>query len=282
MRGPGGIVQVLRDLQTAAQDSHQSIRTIAQSVFGTGAAPIVLQLLGSMPKVNAAQQAVTRAGAGTLDTGWKRVQGQLGFQLHDLAVKLQNLAIVAGEKLLPAFTSLVGGVTKSIGYLGKHPTVSGALGSAGEGLLAAAIGTKLATLGASIAVKFGMEAATADIAGPIGAAIGLAIFEFVKIGGAKNFADAITGKGIGRKKASENILGAFWNANVGLLEGFVKAVATGNPSQLTKTQNIPDWMAYHQASNQTPHPVRSNWHGPNNGQANKTGVHVTVNHKGRK
>ena len=269
MQSSGGIVSVLKYLNDVSQQTHESLRTLVTTAFGSGAAPIVLQLLASMPKVTAAQQAVTKAGGGTLETGWKKVQGQLGFQLHDLATKLQNLAIVAGNQLLPAFTKLVGGATGLLAYLGKNKGASGALGGAAEGLLAAALGTKLATLGASIAVKFGADAATAEIAGPIGAAIGLAIFEFVKIGGAQNFADLITGHGKGgRKKASENILGAFWDANLAGIESIVKAVVTGNPSQLGKPQNIPNWALYHQAPTKHQMPHHGPHHGLDTGRAN--------------
>ncbi len=242
----GGLPALLNELKDAAAGSTPKLQELLQVVFGSTGAASASLLVNHLKQISKIQQQMAGAGAGSLETGFKGAVKQLGPQLHILESRFNVMFTRIGEHLLPAMSAVEGWAIQFTSKLEKSGSLRSGLATAFGAALAIAASVKAAQVGTSIAIAFGADASLAGVAGPIGAAIGVAIMEAIKIGGAQNFADLITGKGVGRKKAGENIAGALWNANVGLAEGFLKAF-TGNPLALLHNQQIPDWMAYHQA-----------------------------------
>jgi TP901 family phage tail tape measure protein len=214
--------------------------------------------------------------------GWALAQKDLSTQLGKLKGSAYSLAIRLGDWILPKATAVTQWLDRLVKKMQTDPAFRSGVASAFTGALAIAGGVKLAGFGASLAAAFGASAESTAVAGPIGAAIALAILEFVKIGGVKNFSDLITGHGVGRKKAGENILGNFWNANMHLGEGLIQMISGKGFGALLHSNNIPDWLAYHETT-PTTQSYRNKFGGgdilPTTHKATtRTGVKVTVKH----
>lgn len=218
---------------------------------GTMGLKVALDLTGAASKTVAQNtQAIGAAMSGSASNvqGWSKVQQDLSFKLHALGASLQGLAINAGDWLLPKATKVADWLTGLVKDFQNSASLRQGLATGFEAALTIAGAVKAAQIGSKIAIAFGADASLAGIAGPIGAAIGVGILSAIKVGGGQNWSDLVTGKGVGRKKAGENILGHFWNDTLGLIENAVKTINTGHISHLWGSYSLPDWISYHDTS----------------------------------
>jgi TP901 family phage tail tape measure protein len=257
IRKPGGLATVFTELRDKAEKagvSAQDLGRFYSQIFGARAGAGATLLLNNIGALQSASQKIGGSNINNAFADWlKNPEGALAkFQ-----TTAKNTLIRLGDYLLPGATTVLGWVnTTLIPNLQGKGSNSGLFQGIGAIILGGLAGAKLGSIGVKIAGAFGAEVSGAW-AGPIGAAIGLAIFGFMKDKNAKNAAGRlISGKGAGgRGKAAEDLLGSVWNSflafgsDIGSATADIATGKIGNIGHdLTKQVNLPDWMSYHQSN----------------------------------
>ena len=180
---PGGALQVLQQLSTAFDHNATSamkakgIAAWLTSIVGTSAGPAFTNLITELPKLQALYNNMGTSG-GAVNSSFSKWLASPAGAVAKFKTVLENSAIKLGDVLLPKLTVGLIDATKIItGVLGS-PTKTTALADTAEVLLAAALTTKAAGIGVSIAEGFGVSVA-GGLASVIGASIGAGVLAFI-------------------------------------------------------------------------------------------------------
>jgi len=171
----GNIAAILASIKQAAGGNVVKEGTLVQAVFGTSGSAAAMAVLKDYNAYVKETVNLSGAGSGTLGTSFADALKQIGPQLNVLKANLNNLMINAGKLLLPAASDVIKWVAGFSSELNKNKVLRDTLGAGAAVLFAGALATKLAGLGLSLARAFGVEAASAELAGPIGLAIAAAV-----------------------------------------------------------------------------------------------------------
>ena len=262
IRKPGGLATVFTELRDKAEKagvSAQDLGRFYSQIFGARAGAGATLLLNNVKDLQTATQKVGGANINQAFSDWlKNPEGAV----QNFKTVAQNTLVGLGNYLLPVGGTILNWVnTTLIPNLSGKGKSSGLFQGIGAIILGGIAGAKLGSIGVKIGEAFGLEVSGA-MAGPIGAAIGLAIFAFMKDKTSSDTVNAagrlITGHGHGgRKKAAEDFAGNLWNGFLALGSDIGSATAdilTGKAynigHDLTKSVNLPDWLSYH-PSNET-------------------------------
>ena len=142
---PGGIVNVLKDIQQAAHDTGQSVSTIASTVFGASGGALATILTNNLPTVMKQVTSLGGASGKGLETAFGISQEQLGKKVAMLKTQLQNALTGVGLLLLPAVTDVANWVTNVVKEFHKHPLFGRLATDAAIGLFAGAVIGKITT-----------------------------------------------------------------------------------------------------------------------------------------
>jgi len=142
---PGGFINVLQDVNKAAEKAGAGKGALIQALFGSQGAGTVNVLLNNLGQLKTIQGQIGAAGSTSLNQGFKEViTTQLAPQLNLLKTNLQNTFIEAGKVLLPAVTTVVGWASSFFKALKDSPGLRDVFGATAAGIFAAAIAVKIA------------------------------------------------------------------------------------------------------------------------------------------
>ena len=141
---PGGIVNVLKDIQVAAKNTGQSVSSVAATVFGAGGGALATILTNNLPALT--KQVTTLSGSSSkgLETAFGISQEQLGTKIAGLKTQLQNFFTGLGLLLLPTVEKITDFVTTTVKEFHKHPMFARLASDAAIGLFVGAVVAKLA------------------------------------------------------------------------------------------------------------------------------------------
>lgn len=181
-KSKGNLDAFTQAMGTAPADVQSYVAALGDAMGGTRNLGVILGLTGPnfdtfKSNVDSVSQALKTGGTNV--TNWSDVTQTMSFKSKQLNTDLQDLAIKLGTMLLPAVTSIVGGLDKFIGYLDRNKVAADAFGLA-IGLLAAGALTNLIIKLGSVAGAFtGLFITTSAegglMAGPLVAGIGTLI-----------------------------------------------------------------------------------------------------------
>lgn len=275
LKKPNGLITMFTDLSSHISKSGMPLQQFLNSLVGARGAQGLGFLLSNMKELQ------DRAG-----TGGVSVKNAFAEWLKNPEGALQNFKTVAQNTLIGLGNLLLPKVTDGLNFInGVMAKLKKDKGwqEVGKGVavaIVAALGTvKLVGVGNAIAASFGAEASL--LAGPIGLAIGAGILAYMldkKLQHGVN--QAVTGNGPGgRGQGFKDIGGEFWNSLV--------ATAMNTPSvmndffglkpgklfgDLTKSRNIPNWLAYNNTSSMQMFPGEIDLHS----NRSKTNTHNKV------
>ncbi len=112
--------------------------------------------MGDLQKSTAAIDAESKKASGTVDN-WSTIQGTFAFKTQQAKASLEDTGIALGSALLPAVTAVLGPIAHFLALVASNKAASIALAVVVGGILAGALGMKLA--GALKDAKDGVKAA---------------------------------------------------------------------------------------------------------------------------
>jgi TP901 family phage tail tape measure protein len=151
----GNIVGILTQIKDVAASSGKPLSEIANAVFGTTGGAAASALVRNLSDLASAQQNLTGAGAGSLQSGFKTAVEQLGPQLKVLKANFDNLMVNAGKLLLPALSDVTKWANDFFKALKDNPILRDVLGAGLATVFALALAVKIKSLFSSIAGLFG-------------------------------------------------------------------------------------------------------------------------------
>jgi len=141
-RTSGGIITVLKDLETQSRKTGIPMDSLIRSVFGQGAG-LATVLDKNLPKLVKLTDAMSKASGKDLNTVFGISQGQLDNQLKILKTNFQNAMTGLGLLLLPTVKQVAGWAAGAVKYFQEHPLVAKIASDATITLFALAIGKKI-------------------------------------------------------------------------------------------------------------------------------------------
>ena len=175
-RTPGtGLIDVLKALEDQSKKTGVPLEKLVTATFGAGSVGLVSALAKQLPALQALNTSLQGASQQSLNTAFGITQSQLNYKIKAIKTQLTNALTGIGITFLPTVTTLANVVTTATTYFQKHPIAMSILSDTSIAIFAGALATKIAPVGLAIARAFGVEAATAELANPIGIAIGAAI-----------------------------------------------------------------------------------------------------------
>ena len=275
LKKPNGLVTMLGDLASHVQKSGMPLQQFLNGLVGMRGAQGVGFLINQIETLKSMSGGGGVSVGNAFDTWLKNPEGAL----EKFKTVAKNTLIGLGNLLLPKVTD---GLNFINGVMAKLQKDKG-WQEAGKGVavaIVAALGTvKLVGVGNAIAASFGAEAAL--LAGPIGIAIGAGILLYMldkKLQHGVN--QAVTGNGPGgRGQGFKDIGGEFWNSLVATAMNTPSVMTDffgGRPDKLfgdlTKSRNIPNWLAYNNTSSMQMFPGEIDLHS----NRSKTNTHNKV------
>ena len=175
-RHPGtGLIDTLKALEVQSKKTGVPLEKLISVTFGSGAVGLVSALAKQLPALTSLNTSLQSSSAKGLDAAFGITSEQLNHKIEQIKTQLQNALTGIGITLLPTVATLAGVVTTVTAYFQKHPVAMSIFSDTSLAIFAGAIATKIAPAGLAIARAFGVSAATAELANPIGVAIGAAI-----------------------------------------------------------------------------------------------------------
>ena len=175
-RHPGtGLIDVLKSLEVQSQKTGVPLEKLITATFGKGSVGLVSALAKQLPALQALNTSLQGASQQSLNTAFGITQSQLNFKIAQIKTQLTNALTGIGITFLPTISTLANVVTTVTSYFQKHPIAMSIFSDTSIAIAAGALATKIAPVGLAIARVFGVEAASAELANPIGVAIGAAI-----------------------------------------------------------------------------------------------------------
>lgn len=184
-RKPGGIINVIQDLQDHAKATGISMQTLLTTVFGPGGVGLATVLANNLTEVRKTTAALTGSSGAGLETAFGISQETLKAKLTQLKTDITNALTGVGLVLLPTVDQIATWVTTFASYVQSHPVAQHILGEGIIDALVLAGGVKMAGLGIKMAEAFGADM-TSVYAGPIGLAIGASVLSIIKFWQAEN------------------------------------------------------------------------------------------------
>jgi hypothetical protein len=179
-RTPGtGLIDTLKALEVQSRKTGVPLEKLISVTFGSGAVGLVSALAKQTSQLSALNASLQSSSAKGLDTAFGITSKQLNFKIKQIKTQLQNALTGIGITLLPTVATLAGVVTTVTAYLQKHPIAMTFLTDTLVAAIGAALSVKIAGMGLAVARAFGIASATAELANPIGAAIGIAILSYM-------------------------------------------------------------------------------------------------------
>jgi len=175
-RHPGtGLIDTLKALEVQSKKTGVPLEKLISVTFGSGAVGLVSALAKQLPALTSLNTSLQSSSAKGLDAAFGITSEQLNHKIEQIKTQLTNALTGIGITLLPTISTLANVVTTVSAYFQKHPVAMSIFSDTSLALFAGAIATKIAPAGLAIARAFGVSAATAELANPIGVAIGAAI-----------------------------------------------------------------------------------------------------------
>jgi hypothetical protein len=179
-RTPGtGLIDVLKALEVQSKKTGVPLEKLVTATFGAGAVGLVSALAKQLPALTTLNTSLQSSSAKGLAESFGLTSEQLNFKITQIKTQLTNALTGIGITLLPTVTTLANIVTTTTAYLQKHPIAMTFLTDTLVSAIGVAFATKIAGLGLAVARAFGVASATAELANPIGVAIGLAIMTYM-------------------------------------------------------------------------------------------------------
>jgi len=176
-RHPGtGLIDVLKSLEVQSQKTGVPLEKLITATFGKGSVGLVSALAKQLPALQALNTSLQGASQQSLNTAFGITQSQLTFKISQIKTQLTNALTGIGLLMLPTISDVANWVTNTTAYLQKHPLVSSIASDAVLAAFGLALSTKVAGAGLSLARSFGIEAASSELANPIGLAIAVAAY----------------------------------------------------------------------------------------------------------
>jgi len=176
-RTPGtGLIDVLKALEDQSKKTGVPLEKLVTATFGYGSVGLVSALAKQLPALQALNTSLQGASQQSLNTAFGITQSQLAFKIAQIKTQLTNALTGVGLLLLPTISDVANWVTNTTAYLQKHPLVSSIASDAALTAFGLALSTKVAGAGLSLARSFGIEAASSELANPIGLAIAVAAY----------------------------------------------------------------------------------------------------------
>jgi hypothetical protein len=179
-RHPGtGLIDTLKTLEVQSKKTGIPLEKLISVTFGSGAVGLVSALAKQLPALTTLNTSLQSSSAKGLDTAFGITKEQLNFKIAQIKTQLTNALTGIGITLLPTVETLAKVVTTTTAYLQKHPIAMTFLTDTVVAAIGAALSVKIAGMGLAVARAFGIASATAELANPIGVAIGLAIMTYM-------------------------------------------------------------------------------------------------------
>jgi TP901 family phage tail tape measure protein len=176
-RTPGtGLIDTLKALEVQSQKTGVPLEKLVTATFGAGAVGLVSALAKQLPALTALNTSLQSSSSQGLATAFGITSSQLNFKIAQIKTQLTNALTGIGITFLPTVAALANVVTTVTAYLQKHPVAMTFLTDSVSAAIGLALSTKIAGFGLMVARSFGVAAATADLANPIGMAIAVAMY----------------------------------------------------------------------------------------------------------
>jgi TP901 family phage tail tape measure protein len=143
-RKPGGIINVLQDLETHSKATGVSMQTLLTQVFGSGGVGLATVLANNLGAVAKTTKQLSGASGADLAKQFGISQQQLGAKMKQLKTDLQVVMTGIGLALLPTADKVASWAVGVAKYFDKHPLIGRIAGDAAIGAFAAALIAKLA------------------------------------------------------------------------------------------------------------------------------------------
>ena len=159
----GDIVGILTQIKQAAIESGKPLSEITSAVFGSTGGGAASVLVKNLQDLASAQNNLTGAGAGTLQSGFSEALKQIGPQLNILKANFNNLMINAGKLLLPAAAEVLKWVSSFAQAINNNKVLRDVLGIAAGTAFGLAVASKIQKGVESVMSLFGKGAQTVSL-----------------------------------------------------------------------------------------------------------------------
>ena len=191
-KGPGGLVQVMRDLDSAFEGNDEALVQVVPNVRAFRGVMNVLAQDGK--SVDEVMKAVA-SDVDVLGEGMKIVEQTTGFKFNQFMTKLKTVGIELGDTLVPAFEGVLDAAVDLLGFASKGVELFGKLPGPIQTTALAFLGLGIA-MGPVMFVGGNMISMFGGLLGVMGGGLGK-IGMFSKATGAIGTAGVSAGRGLG-------------------------------------------------------------------------------------
>ncbi len=178
-KGPGGLVQVMRDLDTAFQGNDEALVQVVPNVRAfRGVMNVLAQDADSVDEVMKA----VASDIDVLGEGMKIVEQTTGFKFNQFLTKLSTVGIELGDTLVPAFTTILEAGVGVLEFAASGIELFGKLPVPIQST-ALAFGALLIAMGPILFVGGNMFTMFGSLLGVMGGGIGTVLGFGTKVGG---------------------------------------------------------------------------------------------------